>query len=314
MVEKIGKKSYNKTKFRAEFRLIEYEGGIPMGFYAYPFHFSLQQELPATFKDNGVQADNTSKWSAEIQYSVTAEVEMSGSGKVLQEVQPIIINKNLPLSDIQGDPVSDKKTVKICCCIPRGDVSLIARLDKKAYTSGEDAKLILETKNNSGVDIDAMNVKVMRVVTLSPRDKCDSSGSQEENTSTTLVKSPFIPNIMLTVTQEGCLSKANKNSEILLSLKKDSGEEFQPSTEGEFVKCIYHIDAGMEIKYAISVDVLLPLTIQAPKNKAWHRWEPPSWLYNCHVVNIRGPFAVPEQQLGSNIFANVPGFQTDPFS
>ncbi|KAK3728520.1 hypothetical protein QZH41_011607, partial [Actinostola sp. cb2023] len=208
--ERVCKKTYKKDKFRAEVRLVEYEGGIPMGCYAYPFHYTLQQDLPASFKDNGFHGINkTDKWEAEIQYTVTAEVEMLGSGRVLQEIQPVIINANLPISDVQGETVSDKRTIKICCCIPRGDVSLTAWLDKKVYTSGETAQLHVETKNNSSVDIDSFVVKLVRVVTLWPKEKSDHSGSHEENTAP-VVKSPCIPNNLLNIQREGCSCKATK--------------------------------------------------------------------------------------------------------
>lgn len=50
----------------------------------------------ASFKDSGLHGINKmDKWEAEIQYTVTAEVELLGSGRVLQVKKPFCYSSNL---------------------------------------------------------------------------------------------------------------------------------------------------------------------------------------------------------------------------
>ena len=36
------------------------------------------------------------------------------------------MNENLPLTSVEPEVFTDRRTVKICCCIPKGDVLLNA--------------------------------------------------------------------------------------------------------------------------------------------------------------------------------------------
>ncbi|KAJ7362056.1 hypothetical protein OS493_013145 [Desmophyllum pertusum] len=278
-IERIGTKHSRRDMFRAELRLIEYPDGIPMGCYAYPFHYTLQQGLPGSFETNGNQS-NGDKWKAKTTYKVIAEVDRPGSGEVLKASQVITVNENLPLTSIEPEVVTARRTVKICCCIPKGDVLLNAWLDKKVYTSGETATLHVDVKNNSNVDIDSFLVKLIRV---------------EKSLS-------------------GCQGKQLRNMEIPLDLWEESSrEEFQPSTNGQVIKSKYHVDVEIEIKWALPISVQLPVTLRSPPNQSWSDWEPPPWVYNCRLIKITGPCAVPEHLLGSKLFVNIPGIQADPF-
>lgn len=314
-VEQIGTKNCRKDMFRAELRLIEYPDGIPMGCYAYPFHYTLQQGLPASFEANGNQA-NGDRWKAEITYKVIAEVDRPGSDEDLKASQVITVNENLPLSPVEPETVTERRTVKMCCCIPKGDVLLNSWLEKKVYTSGESAVLHVDVKNNSNVDIDAFIIKLIRVVNLRPQDKelSSSVSSHESRPSMQLVRIPVIIDTMLQRSLDGCQGKQLRNLELPLDLWEESTRaEFQPSTNGLIIKSKYHVDVEMDIKWAQPISVQLPVTLRAPPNQSWSDWEPPPWVYNCRVIKITGPCAVPEHLLGSKMFANIPGIQADPF-
>ena len=43
-----------------------------------------------------------------------------------QASQVITVNENLPLTSVEPEVFTDRRTVKICCCIPKGDVLLNA--------------------------------------------------------------------------------------------------------------------------------------------------------------------------------------------
>ena len=44
----------------------------------------------------------------------------------LQASQVITVNENLPLTSVEPEVITQRRTVKICCCIPKGDVLLNA--------------------------------------------------------------------------------------------------------------------------------------------------------------------------------------------
>lgn len=97
---------------------------------------------------------------SQITYKVIAEVDRPGSGEVLKASQFITINEHLPLTSVEPEVMTERRTVKICCCIPKGDVLVNAWMDKRVYTSGETASVHVDVKNNSNVDIDSFIVKV----------------------------------------------------------------------------------------------------------------------------------------------------------
>lgn len=313
-VEKTGTKNSRRDMFRAELRLIEYPDGIPMGCYAYPFHYTLQQGLPGSFEGEGNQA-NGDKWKAKIVYKVIAEVDRPGSGEVLEASQVITVNENLPLTSVEPEVFTDRRTVKICCCIPKGDVLLNAWLDKKVYTSGETASLHIDVKNNSNVDIDSFIVKLFRVVNLKPQEKdLSSSVSSQDSRATVMTRSPCVVESMKEKSLDGCQGKQLRNMEVPLELWKESSrEEFQPSTSGQIIKSTYHVDVEIAIRWAVPISAQLPITLRSPPSQSWNEWEPPPWVYNCRVIKITGPCSVPEHLLGSKLFVNIPGIQADPF-
>ena len=44
----------------------------------------------------------------------------------LQASQVITVNEQLPLTPVEPEVMTERRTVKICCCIPKGDVLLNA--------------------------------------------------------------------------------------------------------------------------------------------------------------------------------------------
>ncbi|XP_048575980.1 uncharacterized protein LOC5511726 isoform X2 [Nematostella vectensis] len=314
-VEQIRTKRYKDEIFKAESRLIDYGDGIPMGKYVYPFYCTLGPGLPGSFKSKGVQASND-KWQAEILYSVTAEVEMAGVEAVLKASQYITVCESLPMTQVEQEQINMSRKVKFCCCIPRGDVLLGAWLDKKAFVAGELAQLHLDVKNNSSIDIESFGIKMVRVVNLKPKQE-SLSGSHDEKSQAMKMpafRMPCISNDVIRLTNPGCISKDKKESVVTLELEdKETNEAFQPTTKGQLIQCRYYIDANVDIPYAEPILVQIPVTVQAPKNKMWHNWEPPQWVDSCQLVKISGSCAVPESVLGSKVFASIPGFQADPF-
>ncbi|XP_074638850.1 arrestin domain-containing protein A-like isoform X1 [Acropora palmata] len=309
-------KQSRRDMFRAELTLIEYPGGIPMGCYAYPFHYTLQQGLPVSFNNSGNQA-NGDHWKAKISYKVEAEVDSPDSGEVLKACQHITVNEHLPLTPLEPEVITARRSVKICCCIPKGDILLNAWLGKKVYASGESAVVHVEVKNNSNVDIESFTVKLIRVVNLKPQDREFSGSFSSQDSRPSVAQAIRVPVIIDTITEKShnrSQDQQLRNAEIPLDLwEAVTRIEFEPSTNGQIVKSKYHVDVEVDIPWALPISVQLPVTLRAPANHSWSDWEPPPWVFNCRVVKISGPCAVPEHLLGSKMFANIPGIQADPF-
>ena len=69
--------------------------------------------------------------------------------------------------------------VRLCCCIPRGEVKLSASFDRAAYMAGETAQIKAAIVNDSEQDVAHMVVKLMRFITLR-----DQAGHQKHITDT----------------------------------------------------------------------------------------------------------------------------------
>ncbi|XP_028395171.1 arrestin domain-containing protein A-like [Dendronephthya gigantea] len=287
----------DKTFFKTEFKLVEYHDGIPIGHYAYPFQYTLQQEIPGTFCMKGKTPHSSeNSWKANIKYKVKAAME-SHHGK-LKESQPLVIRTDAARSQINQSETHEKEgTVRMCCCIPRGTVKLKTRLDSNVYVAGSTAKVHVDVDNESAVDIENFVLKLMQVIHLRGKDDEDKTDKRISLTNTVCERK-----------YDGCQAGEKKECDIDLSLRSEDGKEIQPTTKGGHIQCTYHIDIEMQVNWAPDIEIHAPITLTAPSNNYWQQWAAPPWLANCQPVAVQGACAVPQPIMNSQTFSNVPGF------
>lgn len=293
-----GKVKGDKKFFKTEFQLVEYTDGIPIGHYSYPFQYTLQQDIPGTFKMKGKTSNfnDSNDWEADVKYKVKAELAMHDSGGKLKATQPLVILNDLRGQANQPETHVKEGTVRLCFCIPRGNVALEARLDSNVYEAGKTARVHVKVRNDSSVDIENFALKLMQVIHL--RGKDDDTNEH---------KRVSLTNTVCAEKYEGCKSEDAKECDIDLPLKAHNGE-IQPTTKGAHIQCTYHIDIEMQVSWAPDIEIHAPVILTAPSNDWWQQWAPPQWLLNCQPVPIEGPCAVPQPVMSSQTFANVPGF------
>ncbi|XP_065193335.1 arrestin domain-containing protein A-like [Sycon ciliatum] len=293
---RVGKRKSKREFFKVTLPLIDYPGGFPQGQYSYPFQYSLPQNLPGVFKKEVKNRSSGSNWEATIKYKVKAEVDIPNTKHDLKVNQPLTIYGDLN-TGVEPERYEKLGTVRTCLCIPRGDVHVVAHMDKNTYTAGETAQIHVEVRNDSAVDIDNFAVKLMRVVKLKGRD----DDRDHSDTTTCLVDTVCVEKYA------GCASGDSKSSDIPLPLKTKV-EDLQPATNGQIVKCNYHIDIEMQVPWAPDIEIHAPIQLCAPHNLMWQQWQPPVWAGQCAPVNVVGQLAVPAQVLTSQTFTGMPGF------
>lgn len=291
-----GKVKGDKTFFKTEFKLVEYHDGIPIGHYAYPFQYTLQQEIPGSFRMKGkTDHSNSNEWEGNVKYKVKAAME-ARDGK-LKVTQPLVIRTDARTQVNQSETHEKEGTVRLCCCIPRGTVKLQARLDSNVYEAGSTARIHVNVDNDSSVDIDHFVLKLMQVIHLHGKDD-DSHSERRVSLTDTVCESKY----------DGCKSGDKKECDIELVLKTGDGHEIQPTTKGGHIKCTYHIDIEMQVNWCPDIEIHAPIILTAPSNNWWQQWAAPQWLVNCQPVPIQGPCAVPQPVMDSHTFSNIPGF------
>eukprot|EP01029_Cantina_marsupialis_P015654 TRINITY_DN3436_c0_g4_i1.p1 TRINITY_DN3436_c0_g4~~TRINITY_DN3436_c0_g4_i1.p1 ORF type:complete len:385 (-),score=116.18 TRINITY_DN3436_c0_g4_i1:207-1361(-) len=240
-----GKKDFFKEKICVSQALTF----LAPGRYAYPFSYQLPAGLPGSFHEKRKHKafEHTEHKKGEIVYKLKACLDCMFA-KDLKAKQYLTIHEAL---DGAIQPAFGEKTaqVRLCCVIPRGQVTLKAWFDKNAYTTGETAEIKAEIKNDSATDIKHMVVKLMRFITFE-----DKHGHRHVMTDT--------------VHQEeykGVDSGKHKTRDLPLSFKGD----FVPTTNGKFVHCNYRFDVECDIPYAPDIEVHMPVRLYLQPPQVW---------------------------------------------
>jgi len=258
--------------FKEKFKLIDYPGGFPIGRYSYPFQYRLPDSLPGVFckkRKSGL------KMKAKIQYKIKCIVEIPGFlTHDLKAKQHLVIHSQLDKM-IQPKHMIKESTVRTCCCIPRGPVKVEAYMDKNAYMSGETSQIHVKVDNNSAVNVDHFNTKLIREIIL------EAHG--HHTTFRDVVNISKYP---------GTPMHTNKASDIPIALMSRKGHILQPSTSSRLVKCRYDIMIEMDIPWAPDIEIYAPTTIYAPQNQAYLQWKPPTWISEVQIQPVCSQLAV----------------------
>jgi len=261
-----------KHFFKEKFKLIDYPGGFPIGRYSYPFQYRLPDSLPGVFckkRKHGL------KMTAKIQYKIKCIVEIPGFlTHDLKAKQHLVIHSQLDKL-ISAKHMIKESTVRTCCCIPRGPVRVEAWVDKNAYMSGEVSQVHVKVNNDSAVDVNHFNSKLLREITLEAH-----GHHQVFRDIVNISKNPGTP------------MHTSKASDINLPLTSKKGHPLQATTSSRLVKCRYDLMIEMDIPWAPDIELYTPVTIYAPQASGWLQWKPPSWIGEVQIQQVCSELAV----------------------
>lgn len=81
-------------------------------------------------------------------YKLTGFFDVAGLfSKDLKCKQEVVVNAAFDWSKMAPAHGEARGEVRLLCCIPRGQVSLVADFDKAAYASGETAQIKAQVRN-----------------------------------------------------------------------------------------------------------------------------------------------------------------------
>ncbi|KAK3245281.1 hypothetical protein CYMTET_45138 [Cymbomonas tetramitiformis] len=234
----------DKDFFKEKVTLFQCAGqGFAPGTWIYPFQLTLPMGLPGSFYQKGGENSASVKdLKGKVRYKIKAK--LSGYKDMQAKTEVMVFER----VDHAVTPEAKMKEGQVCClcCIPRGKVTLTARFDKNAYIAGETAQILVDCRNESGVNIDDTVCKLMCTITLE-----DEHGYGSYHDVSTICESKF----------PGCESgKTFENLYCPLPIPMG----IQPSSEAKYVECKYHIDIEAQVPWAPDIEIHLPITLYAP--------------------------------------------------
>ena len=143
-------------------------------------------------------------------------------------------------------------SVLLCCCIPRGTVTLNAAFDRSAYMAGEVAQIRAGIKNDSEQNVQHMRVKLMRFITL-------RSSNGHVHTQTDCMAQNAYPGVEL---------HSEATRDLPLALVTNQGN-ILPGTKARLVDISYRFDVECDLSCAPDIEVHLPVVIFAPQPATW---------------------------------------------
>jgi len=179
---KVVKKKKRETQvfFRQKADIAKFDPKKPvnLGTYQFPFAFQVPKDAQSTCVIQGHGSGNT----AIVQYQIGVLLVRPGFMKndLIQKI-PVDIIGSLR-QDIQPAYVSDTKPVSCCGCIPRGTVTIGAKLKKNAYMAGESINIEYSAHNASGTTLHQLSADLFETFWIKAKKKQMDQGFVIANT------------------------------------------------------------------------------------------------------------------------------------
>ncbi|XP_065898482.1 arrestin domain-containing protein 15-like isoform X2 [Dysidea avara] len=296
-----GKRCSRRDIIQAEYKLIDYPGGFPVGAYSYPFQYTLPDNLPGVYFQQGPGQS----WEACVKYFIKAELEVTGDTDPLTCEEPVVIYGHTTASEeATPEEYHSSDSVKTFCCIPRGDVNITAKLSKVAFTTGQKAFVHIEIANQSAVEIRSFVLKLIRVIKLYAKDNQRNEEHMREHVVIDTVAQSF---------HSGCKNNSSVNCGIPILLADITDTEtllFPPTTKGTSLSCHYVVDLDMHVPWAPAVEMHLPLIVKPSTNILWNNWTAPGWTKECKTAPVVDTCVVTPDIIASDVFHSLPGFES----
>lgn len=245
------------TLFKQKIQVATLDHVLPPGMWQYPFSYQIPASVPGVVKVKRHEDAHDPEWrsrgrklevKAQTIFSVKAVLETRGVfSRDLKSRQEMTVNPFFDWTRMAPQKVSKAGQVLLCCCIPRGTVTLNAVVDKAAYQSGETMRVSATIQNDSASNIDHMVSRLNRFITLS-----DGKG-HTKRIHDDLCRAEF----------PGVGPKSSATREMPLTLSNSSGP-LLPSIKSPHISIEYRFDCECDIPWAPDIEAQMPVVIYQP--------------------------------------------------
>lgn len=128
---------------------------LQAGVYDYPFSYVLRADLPGCvrwYKEEPARRapGRTNRAAGRITYALKAKLRNGGRfSRDIMGGTEVVVNPFFDWARLQPARAEKSGTVLVCCCVPRGNVTVLALVDKSAYAAGETVQINATVKNES---------------------------------------------------------------------------------------------------------------------------------------------------------------------
>lgn len=215
-------------------------GTLSPGQYQFGFKLQLPESLPPSFHHmwGGDRGD--------IKYKIRAFVEKSGFD-IKSETEVIIVDQPVTTGPVGN---AAQQNVTMCCCMGQGSAFVQANLEKGCYSRGESINVLVQARNNTSSNFDAINLNLKRMVVFSA-----SSSGYNQSKNSKVAASAAVQGLSPGESAEGSLARR-----AVLQVPMDC----PPSANGRIVQCIYILEVELKGGMGLSaVKTQVPLRISS---------------------------------------------------
>ena len=229
---------------------------LPPGLWQYPFIYNIPPGAPGVmkfrkledFRDPAArQLGRQKETRAEVNFRVSAQLCARGVfSQALRSEQELVVNPLFDYSKMSPQKAAKTGNVLLCCCIPRGTVTLNTACDKAAYQAGETMRVTAQVQNASHSAVRRMVAKLKRAIAL--RDAAGHVLRMED--------------VLCQASFEGVAPQSAGERDMPLTLMAPAG--FLPSISTPHVTVSYWFTCEADIAYAFDIVCSMPVTIYTP--------------------------------------------------
>eukprot|EP00462_Mataza_sp_D1_P019661 CAMPEP_0175139210 /NCGR_PEP_ID=MMETSP0087-20121206/10774_1 /TAXON_ID=136419 /ORGANISM="Unknown Unknown, Strain D1" /LENGTH=440 /DNA_ID=CAMNT_0016422191 /DNA_START=24 /DNA_END=1346 /DNA_ORIENTATION=- len=249
-----GGRDFFKMKFH-----LGYIQGLQAGQQmVFPFAFQLPSDLTGTYYEKKKPHGFTREFKAKVKFQLKVKCD---DNEDLREKVPLVIQEKPSAVAVQ-QWVNHSATVMLFCCIPRGVVHMRAMFDKNFYVPGETANLIVDCNNQSQSNVQRLNMKLLKVLTLTSKHRHSTTNHE----------------VVAQTSYDG-VNSGDKIEGRHCSLPIPVG--IGTSTHGKHVHCRYELDVESAIDYAPDIKLRIPVSIFFPSAQSFqqHQQQAPAAGY-----------------------------------
>ncbi|CAM9376576.1 unnamed protein product, partial [Hapterophycus canaliculatus] len=242
-----------------EVKLAAFGGKAASGSHSFPFSLMLPPGLPPSMKEDGSQGG-----SCEISYKFKVRLHRPGmlhfdaKGKASLKVLSRPQHASSPLPVLAGP---DTQTVKKCCCLKRGSMSIGFQADHSAVGLNESVGLTVVARNDSSAEVKNMHVEMNQVCTWFAR------GFKESKTRT--IASVVVPGTQLRAAEVGnqrgqsfSAIADTARADLQEQLGSGAGTRYELLVPGDSLLTLQA--ETIEVKHMLSVVLKTPHCVSSP--------------------------------------------------